>query len=263
MRFKSTAVLVALVAVLAVSAVASASASAALNLQWEVCEKGGENKGEEEWSNHKCNAGKGTGEWSFKKLEAGKSYNVDSSGGQQFLISHIGGIGIEIKCNEVKTSGTIEGGKPGKGKDEMVYHGCEILGASECGLSAKSPGKEAGIISLTVKSVLVEISPGVEGESFEASTGRTLGELEFGKKENKSTHKYEEKCGSFFPLAAQKVDGAVVGKAAIPTGRNLCEGLEFTNPGQRGSGLEMGTEPLTYVGEVTSELENKWAFRCS
>ncbi len=268
MRSKSMAVLVALVAVLAVSAVASASASAALNLQWEVCTQaaGSGKEPPTKYDEHKCNTQTKAlvlRKWEWKVLAAGESLPMVSSGRRQSLIASIGGTGIEIECQEVKNSGTIEGGKPGKGKDEIVYHGCEIVGARECGLSAKSPGKEAGIISLTVKSVLVEISPGVEGEDFEGSPGTTLGELEFGKKENKSTHKYEEKCGSFLPLAAQQISGAVVGKATTPTGGSLCEELEFTKPGQRGSDLKWGTEELTYVGEVTFELENKSAFRCS
>jgi hypothetical protein len=252
-------VLLSLLAVLAVGAVASASASALPNLEWEVCEKGG--GAGTKFSTHICNSHLGgTEEWEWVKQTAGMARSISSLGvGPQKLIGHIGGVAIEIECTEVEDTGTIEGGKPGKDKGEVIYHGCAIKGAA-CGLSAKSPGKKAGVISLAVKTTLVENLAKEEGDRFEPASGTTFVEIELGKTE--VNLKYTEACGAF-PKVAQKVEGSTVGLAVAPAGRNLCEELSFTNPAQEGSTLKFGTEAALYVGKVEFELQNKWAFRCS
>jgi hypothetical protein len=260
---------VSLLAVFAVSAVASATASATANLQWEVCEENKETPKEPptKYDEHKCNTqtkALSLRHWEWKVLEAGKSYETTSSGGKQILKGEIGGAAIEIECESVEDTGTIEGGKPGKDKGTVHYHKCHIIGAATCGESAKSPGEKAGNITLKVKTVLVEIGTGtnVVGDKFEPEVGTTFVEIELGKNEDPTTHKYKEKCG-VFPLAAQKVTGVTVGKAEPGVGGNLCEKLHFTNPAQAGSTLKLEGITAIYEGEVNFKLVNEWAFRCS
>lgn len=259
-------ILLSLLAVVALSAVASASASAA-NLQWEVCEEvAGEGKEPPtKYDNHKCNTQvKPLAErkWQWNKLEKGDVRAISSLGGPQKLIGHVGGVAIEIECTEVENIGKIFGGKPGTDWAEVIYHGCHIVGAPACGLSAKSPKRRAGVISLDVKTVLVELAEGKMGDKFEPESGTTFVEIELGQEEEEATQKYKKACG-VFPKAAQKVEGSTVGLAETGAEGNLCEKLNFTNPAQEGSSLKFSGEEALYVGKVEIEMENHWAARCS
>jgi hypothetical protein len=232
---------------------------------WEVCEENKETPKEPpaKYDEHKCNTqtkSLSLRHWEWKVLEAGKSYNIESEGTNQVLRGKIGGAAIEIKCGKVKDTGNIKGGKPGTDEGTIEYTECEIVGAPTCGVKSPPPAK-AGSINLTVKSELVQIAPGVEGVKFFTASG-TFVELELGKKENATTHEFEEKCG-VFPLAKQKVTGVVVGKAEKGAGGNLCEKVNFTTPPQTGSTLKFGGEPAEYIGVVNFKLANGWAFRCS
>jgi hypothetical protein len=229
-------------------------------LIWEVCERGS-NAEKAKFSNHKCNSHEGGTEgWEWKKLESGNAWNISSLGGEQLLKGKLGTATIEIKCAEVENAGAIEGGSPGIDKAEVIYHGCEIVGAPTCGV--KSPGKISGVISLNVKTTLVEIAAGVEGDKFEPASGTVFVELELGKTENSESHTFEEKCG-LLPETAQKVEGATVGLAENGAEGNLCEKLNFTNPAQAGSTLEFGKKEALYVGITEVTMENLWSARCA
>ncbi len=227
-------------------------------LAWQVCEEkaGAGTEPPIKYDEHKCNTqtkALALRKWEWKFLEAGKSYNITSKGGTQKLIGHIGGVAIEIECKKVEDTGNIKGGVPGTDEGSITYTECKIVGAAGCGVKSPPPTKAGTILVASVKTTLDTI-----GEEFSTASG-TFVELELGETENTTTHEFEKKCG-VFPLAKQKITGVVVGKAE---GTNPCETLNFTKPPQEGSTLKFGTEAAEYIGEVTFELENKWAFRCS
>ncbi len=259
-------IVLSMLAVFALSVVASASASAESNDVWEVCKEkaGAGTEPPKKFDEHKCNTqvkALALRKWEWVTLAAGEEFKTISKGGVQKLIGHIGGVAIEIECKKVTDTGNIKGGAPGTDEGSIEYTECKIVGAAGCGVKSPPPTKAGTILVASVKTKLIQIEPGVEGEEFSTASG-TFVELELGEAENATTHEFEKKCG-VFPLAKQKITGVVVGKAEVGAGGNLCEKLNFTKPPQKGSTLKFGTETAEYLGIVEFELENKWAYRCS
>jgi hypothetical protein len=236
-----------LLAVFAVAAVASASASALL---WWVCLSG---TGATEYENSKCEKTKSGGGFILQLLPLNMKLKVVSKGGTQVLkVPGLGG--LELLCKTVKDKGWIENnGAASNGIDEI-----EELDFLECTVvtPAQSPkcevkkvGAAQGLILINnLETKLVTFTGGGIGDLVKKAGSTTFVELEVGKEEEASTKKFKKACG-VVPKAAQKVEGQVVAKVEA-SGK-----LNFTNPAQEGSSLEMGNFTATYVGEVENEME--------
>jgi len=223
MRSVFRSVLVALVAVLALGAVVSASAFASPG--WEVKEGG-----------------------AWKALGTGESRNVMVEGGTQVMAwSYSQGTSIVFTCGTVRSTGKIVGGNPGTGEVSSIsYSECGVSNISGCEL--KSPGNRAGkITTANAETTLVTFEGGGTGEKFSHGGSGTWFEVEIGKEENETTHKFKKACGALPTMKLVGV-GTVVSKLETGAGGNLGESFAFTSPGQEGNDLTLASKPLTIAG---------------
>jgi hypothetical protein len=237
-----------LLAVFAVGAAASASASALL---WWECSKNPGGMGTK-YTNSKCET-TGSGEFELLLAPLNVKLKVVSKGGSQVLkVPGLGG--LELLCKTVKDKGWIENnGAASNGIDEIEeldFLECTVVTPAQ---SPKCEVKKVGtaqgsIVINNLETKLVTFTGGGIGDLVKKAGSTTFVELEVGKEENTSTKKFKKACG-VVPTAAQKVEGQVVAKVEA-SGK-----LNFTNPAQEGSSLEMGNFAATYVGEVENEME--------
>jgi hypothetical protein len=227
-----------LLAVFAVGAVASASASALL---WWVCLA----KANGKYETNKCNSEGAKKEYEKQLLPLGVQLKITSKGGTQLL--KVAAIPLEISCKTVKDEGWIENNTAASnGIDQATkieYLECVVLHHSTC--KVKSPGLPVGKITLKNIPTKLVTNSGVMGDQF-GETGATFVKLELGETEN-GAGELETACG-VLPLEAT-VTGKVVGKVEA-SGK-----LNFTEPAQTGSALEVNGFAAEYVGVVENEME--------
>jgi hypothetical protein len=247
-------IMLCMLAVLAIGGVTSASASAAFNLEWEVCEEvaGAGTEPPVKFDDHKCNTKtKALAErkWEWKKLVGTR--NVTSKGGAFTLEVS----GKKITCTAVTDKGTITGGKPGTDlAEEIRFTGCKA-GANGCEVKSGPPPVVAfGTIAVTnIKTTLEEVA-GKLVDKFEQKTVGTTKEfvtLEF----NGTTC-----AGEGF--VTTKVKGDVAAEC-----KNLANGnveLNFPKPAiAQTPKLEAFGLAATLTGATEEELGNGWAHRCT
>jgi hypothetical protein len=250
--------LVSLLAVFAVSAVASASASAE-GPHWRVpCRKVSvANKGLGEFNNAACTEVGGTKEFTNVLLtgETIKAVSKNKAGTSFILKGTLAGVKITLECTKVEDKSTLEGGGPGKDKNEIIFTKCTVTAPAESGCKVKEP--------ITVKTITVlvflsrkkttppekwrvqtekeyEEAPGkgeerAIGDEFKPETGTTFAEITLS-----GCNKAHEALNGTFP-----VKGTDTGIAS----GSLLEFKEET------SSLTFGGNAATLTGTVEQEVE--------